>query len=122
MTIVERLRAMAQGEARSGIGRRRWVLFREAADEIERLRTELFEVMEEAERRQEMRLSEFAKARNAALEEAAKVAESYEPRCDTCPRGAPDAIRALKRHPKIIVGSRKVWEAMGKIISEEDRG
>ena len=36
--IVERLRAFANGEARSGIGRQRWVLFREAADEIERLR------------------------------------------------------------------------------------
>jgi hypothetical protein len=39
--IVERLRAMAQGEARSGIGRQRRDLFAEAADEIERLREEL---------------------------------------------------------------------------------
>jgi hypothetical protein len=30
-----------------------------------------------------------------ALEEAAKVAESYEPRCDTCPRGVAAAIRAM---------------------------
>jgi hypothetical protein len=30
-----------------------------------------------------------------ALEEAARVAESYEPRCDTCPRGAAAAIRAM---------------------------
>ena len=30
-----------------------------------------------------------------------------------------DEIERL-RHPKIIVGSRKVWEAMGKIISEAE--
>jgi hypothetical protein len=30
-----------------------------------------------------------------ALHEAAKVAESYEPRCDTCPRGVAAAIRAM---------------------------
>jgi hypothetical protein len=30
-----------------------------------------------------------------ALEEAAKVTESYEPRCDTCPRGVAAAIRAM---------------------------
>lgn len=35
--LTDRLRAMAQGEARSGIGRVRWALFRDAADEIERL-------------------------------------------------------------------------------------
>ena len=29
------------------------------------------------------------------IKEAAKVAESYESRCDTCPRGAPAAILAL---------------------------
>jgi len=29
------------------------------------------------------------------LEEAARVAESYEPRCDTCPRGVAAAIRAM---------------------------
>ena len=37
MTLPERLRAMAEGEARSGIGRKRWALFRDAADEIDRL-------------------------------------------------------------------------------------
>jgi hypothetical protein len=35
-------------------------------------------------------------ARNAALDEAAKVADAYEPRCDTCPRGVAAAILALK--------------------------
>ena len=39
--IVERLRWMANGEARSGIGRQRGALFREAADEIERLQAAL---------------------------------------------------------------------------------
>jgi adenine-specific DNA glycosylase len=29
------------------------------------------------------------------LEEAAKVAESYEPRCDVCPSGVAAAIRAM---------------------------
>ena len=29
------------------------------------------------------------------LEEAAKVADAYEPRCDVCPRGVAAAIRAL---------------------------
>jgi hypothetical protein len=32
--------------------------------------------------------------RKAEREECAKVAESYEPRCDTCPSGAANAIRA----------------------------
>ena len=32
---------------------------------------------------------------------------------------AADEIERL-RHPKIIVGSRKLWEAMGKIISEAE--
>lgn len=30
-----------------------------------------------------------------ALEEAAKVADAYDPRCDVCPRGVATAIRAL---------------------------
>ncbi len=34
--------------------------------------------------------------RDEALEEAAKVADSYEPRCDICPSGVTAAIRALK--------------------------
>ena len=33
---------------------------------------------------------------------------------------AADEIERL-RHPKIIVGSRELWEAMGKIISEAER-
>jgi hypothetical protein len=32
--------------------------------------------------------------RESEREECAKVAESYEPRCDTCPSGAANAIRA----------------------------
>ena len=59
--IVERARWMANGEAKAGIGKVRGALFRELADEIERL-----------------------------------------------------------RHPKIIVGSRKLWEAMGEIVSEAE--
>lgn len=31
----------------------------------------------------------------AGIERAAQVAESYEPRCDTCPSGVSNAIRAL---------------------------
>lgn len=34
-------------------------------------------------------------ARANALEEAAKVADAYDPRCDVCPRGVAAAIRAL---------------------------
>ena len=51
--IVERLRAMAQGEARAGIGRTRHDLFEEAADEIERLRkgnAELLKTVEAVQR------------------------------------------------------------------------
>jgi hypothetical protein len=36
-TLPEQLRSFAEGEARSGIGKKRWVLLRAAADEIERL-------------------------------------------------------------------------------------
>lgn len=41
-------------------------------------------------------------ARNAALEEAAKVADAYEPRCDVCPRGVAAAIRALIKEPQEV--------------------
>ena len=34
--------------------------------------------------------------RAETLEEAARVAESYEPRCDACPSGVAAAIRAMK--------------------------
>ena len=34
------------------------------------------------------------------LEEAAKVADAYEPRCDVCPRGVAAAIRALVKEPQ----------------------
>ncbi len=37
--------------------------------------------------------------RTEVLEEAAKVADSYEPRCDICPSGVTAAIRALKEKP-----------------------
>lgn len=36
-----------------------------------------------------------------AMEEAAQVAESYEPRCDTCPRGVAAAIRALIKETNV---------------------
>ena len=45
----------------------------------------------------------YAKAARAAiavaLEEAAKVCDAYEPRCDVCPRGVAAAIRALIKEP-----------------------
>ena len=33
---------------------------------------------------------------NVGIDRAAEVAESYEPKCDTCPRGVSNAIRNLK--------------------------
>lgn len=39
----------------------------------------------------------FGVGYEAALEEAAKVAESYEPECESCPRGVANAIRVLLR-------------------------
>lgn len=36
----------------------------------------------------------FSFAWDAATEMCAKVAESYEPRCDSCPSGVANAIRA----------------------------
>ena len=38
---------------------------------------------------------------------------------DVIEKALMDEIERL-RHPKIIVGSRKLWEAMGKIIQRED--
>ena len=35
-------------------------------------------------------------AHNIGIDRAAKVARSYEPKCDTCPRGVSNAIRNLK--------------------------
>ncbi len=40
-----------------------------------------------------------ADVRAQALEEAAKVAETYEPHCDSCPRGVVSAILNLKERP-----------------------
>ena len=37
-----------------------------------------------------------ATSRDAVIEECARVARSYEPKCDTCPSGVENAIRALK--------------------------
>ena len=34
-----------------------------------------------------------------AIDEAAAVAEHYEPRCDICPSGVTNAIRSLKEKP-----------------------
>lgn len=36
--------------------------------------------------------------RKVEREACAKVAESYEPRCDTCPSGVSNAIRARSNH------------------------
>jgi hypothetical protein len=36
---------------------------------------------------------------NSAVEACAKVAEAYEPRCDTCPSGVANAIRARGQDP-----------------------
>ena len=64
----------------------------EAAAEIEKLRI----LYEQIRAELKAALNDCRASRHEALEEAAQVAESYEPRCDTCPRGAADAIRALK--------------------------
>lgn len=46
-------------------------------------------------------LTEYAAAvRAATIEECAKVAEAYEPRCDSCPSGCAAAIRALATSAK----------------------
>lgn len=46
----------------------------------------------------ESHLERFAALVAAAEREAcAKVAEAYEPRCDTCPSGVANAIRARKQ-------------------------
>lgn len=42
----------------------------------------------------------YAQGRRAGLEEAAQVADAYEPQCDTCPRGVVNAIRALATEEK----------------------
>lgn len=49
------------------------------------------------------------KARHDALEEAAKLAESYEPRCESCPRGVADAIRRLKVHKEEVYVTSEKW-------------
>lgn len=49
----------------------------------------------ESEKRRIALERNLAHARLATLEEAAKVAESYEPECESCPRGVATAIRAL---------------------------
>jgi hypothetical protein len=48
---------------------------------------------------EEIATAAIALIRAKTLEEAARVADSYEPRCDTCPRGVAAAIRALKEKP-----------------------
>jgi hypothetical protein len=62
---------------------------------------EAFLPWEELPERKQRELKKEARAAIAVvLEEAAKVAEHYEPRCDVCPRGVADAIRALKDKEK----------------------
>ena len=41
-----------------------------------------------------------SRARAQAIEEAAKVSESYEPECESCPRGVANAIRNLNQPTK----------------------
>lgn len=47
-----------------------------------------------------------ADAHAMAIEQAARVAESYEPRCDVCPSGAVTAIRALSPSPDMVLVPR----------------
>jgi CHASE3 domain sensor protein len=60
----------------------------EAADEIERLATEFQKMTDH-----------LFNARRDALEEAAKVLDCYEPRCDGLLSEIAAAIRALKEQP-----------------------
>lgn len=53
--------------------------------ELERLRTEL-----------DIARLRLGRIRTEALEEAARVAESYGPRCECCPQGVANAVRSLK--------------------------
>jgi len=57
-----------------------WGLFRDFMPEIDRLSTLAYEA--------------GCKDENEACE---KVAESYEPRCDSCPSGVANAIRARRK-------------------------
>lgn len=53
--------------------------------------------------------------RRALVERCAKVAESYEPRCNYCPRGVADAIRHLadKPEPQPVPDSESVCAGCG---------
>jgi phage host-nuclease inhibitor protein Gam len=68
---------------------------REAANRLYNHRTETLEYLGQVGQLSD----ELERVRVETLEEAAVVADSYEPRCDTCPRGVAAAIRALKGRP-----------------------
>ena len=70
MGIVQLLRAMAQGEARSGVGRQRGALFRDAADEIERLEKALQATTDERQELQDevVRRDEYEEQADAEIE------------------------------------------------------
>lgn len=81
-----------------------WMLaqqLRERAEKAERERDEWRIAAEHPESMHAPRpwVRAVQKARARALEEAAKVAESYEPECESCPRGVVNAILALKEKP-----------------------
>lgn len=71
-------------------------------DEIEQLRTEWEELLENIEVKQSQidcghdEVLRLRAERDAAYEKAAVVASAYEPRCDSCPSGVASAIRALR--------------------------
>jgi phage host-nuclease inhibitor protein Gam len=68
---------------------------REAANRLSNHRTETLEYLGQVGQLSD----ELERVRVETLGEAAEVADSYEPRCDTCPRGVAAAIRALKGRP-----------------------
>ena len=46
---------------------------------------------------------------NGAVDECAKVANSYEPRCDTCPSGVANATRNLKAQTQLFDDWDVTW-------------
>lgn len=61
--------------------------------------SDLLALLGAAEENADMRNYRATDAWDAAIEEAAGVAECYEPHCEACPRGVANAIRALKEKP-----------------------
>ena len=71
------------------------LLLRDAANRLSNHRTETLDYLGQVGQLSD----ELKRVRAETLGEAAEVADCYEPRCDTCPRGVAAAIRALKDKP-----------------------